>query len=88
MITKSKREYEIKDLTLDQRTDAVDTAFTGRAFGSMVKFCRFGLKTLDGKEITPENVEDALMSLSNDDIIEIGGEIGKLTNTSAKKKFS
>ena len=57
---------------------------TKDAFNASVEWCRAGLKSIEGVEITPENFESELNQLSNADIDSIGLKI--LMEATSKKK--
>ena len=50
-----------------------------------VKYCEYGLKSLNGVEITKDNFESEIMKISNDQIREIGDKIAEETNFPKKK---
>ena len=95
MKTSTGREYEIRPLSLAEReicnnARAVIRGMTEvvieNAFTITLRWLRYGLKSLDGIEITPENSDDMINSLSNDEINEISNKISEQTNTGVKKK--
>ena len=95
MQTKSKREYELKDLTLADREFCNNAKAVIRglnqitienAFSVTLRWVRKGLKSLDGVEINDDNREDQINTLSNEDIEEISGTISERTNLGTKKK--
>jgi hypothetical protein len=47
---------------------------------------RYGLKSLNGVELNPENRDELINTLSNDEITEIANEIASRTNGGLKKK--
>jgi hypothetical protein len=55
-------------------------------FGFQVKAALFGLKTLNGVDITPENVEELVNDLNNNEIGEISDQVADEANFSKKKK--
>jgi len=95
MKTSTGREYETRPLSLAEReicnnARAVIRGMTEvvieNAFTITLRWLRYGLKSLDGIEITPENSDDMINSLSNDEINEISNKISEQTNTGVKKK--
>jgi len=92
---KSKREYELKDLTLADREFCNNAKAVIRglnqitienAFSVTLRWVRKGLKSLDGVEINDDNREDQINTLSNEDIEEISGTVSERTNLGTKKK--
>lgn len=91
----SKINYETKPLTLEQRVECNDiktemnpeagTVIVHDVFSQRVKYLRYGLKTLEGKEVTKDNFDELAMTLSNDDITVISDKIAEETNFSKKK---
>ena len=86
MKTQSGLEIELKDISLDQRIDANETMIQEKYYAAWVKYCRYGIKSINGVE-AKENVDDLLLSLTNNEILEIGFEIAKRANLTPKKKF-
>ena len=96
MKTTAGTEYELRPLSLAEReicnnARAVIRGMTEvvieNAFSKTLKWLTFGLTSLDGVEITDENREKLINTLSNDEIQEISGEISERTNGGIKKKF-
>lgn len=95
MKTLSGVEYELKPLSLAEReicnnAKAVIRNMTEivieNSFSKMLNWLIYGLKSLEGIELTKENRDEQINQLSNDDINEISGEISERTNGGFKKK--
>jgi len=88
-------KYETKGLTLAQRVECNDlqvefdpirrTTITKDIFAHRVKYLKYGLKSLNGEEITEANFDQLVMTLSNDEIEEISDKIASETNFPKKK---
>lgn len=87
-------KFETKLLTLAQRVECNKNKGTIDKEGNIIvdlgidayiKYCRYGLKSLNGIEITDENFESEIMKLTNDEIREIGDKIADETNFPKKK---
>ena len=101
-ITESGVEYELKDLTLKERTSCMNSRAIVRSLNSVevvnpfshnLRFLQFGLLRLkfpdeNWIEIKDENRDEVLNRLSDSDINELAGEIAEKTNGGkyAKKK--
>ena len=88
-------KFETKPLSLSQRMDCnkvemevtpKGTIITSAAFETQLKYLRYGLKTLDGIEVTEESFDRAVMSLTNENIKKIADQVADETNFSKKKK--
>ena len=88
-------KYETKHLTLAERVECNDlktemnptsgTVIVHDIFAQRIKYLKYGLKSVDGKEATAENIDELIMELSNDDINKISDKIADETNFSKKK---
>ncbi len=54
-------------------------------FAQRIKYLRYGLKTLNGVELTKDNFDVEVNKLTNDEIQEISDKIAEETNLSKKK---
>jgi hypothetical protein len=90
-------KFETKPLSLSQRIELNDiTEFRTDGDEKMVivkntfKFnataAVLGLKTLNGVDVTPENVEQLVNELSSEDITIIAKQVNEEANLSKKKK--
>ena len=95
METLSGVEYELKPLSLAERETCNNAKAVIRgmtevviedSFTKILRWLRFGLKSIDGVEITVENRDEEINQLSNEDITEIADEISTRTNGGIKKK--
>jgi len=95
MKTITGREYELRPLTLAERERCNNARAIIRgnseviienAFSVALNWLRYGLRSLDGKEITDANRDELINTLSNEEINEISGEIAERTNGGLKKK--
>uniref|UniRef100_A0A6M3KE16 Uncharacterized protein n=1 Tax=viral metagenome TaxID=1070528 RepID=A0A6M3KE16_9ZZZZ len=96
MKTTTGIEYELRSLSLAEReicnnAKAIIRGMTEvvieDAFSKTLRWLRFGLKTLEGEELTDQNRDEKINTLSNEEINEISGEISERTNGGIKKKF-
>jgi hypothetical protein len=88
-------EFETKPLTLAQRvicnhingqlTPDGKSVVIEMGIEKYINYCRYGLKSLGGVEITDANFESEMMKLGNDEIREIGDKIAEETNFPKKK---
>jgi hypothetical protein len=90
-------KFTTKPLTLDERielndvvefkTDGNDkTVIVKNTFRYQVTAARLGLKTLNGIDVTPENVDELINNLSSADITTISDQVVGQANFSKKKK--
>ena len=95
MKTKSGIEYELKQLSLAEREICNNAKATiinfrrieiDKPFTIKLTWLRFGLKSIEGIEITDENRDEQLNTLSDVEMDEIMGEISERTNGGTKKK--
>jgi len=95
MITTTGKEYELKPLSLAERENCNNAKAVIRgmtevvienAFSITLKWIIYGLKSLEGVEITNENRNQLINTLSNKEMDEISGEISEVTNGGIKKK--
>jgi len=95
MKTTTGKEYELKPLSLAERENCNNARAVIRgmtevvienAFSKTLKWVIYGLKSLEGVEITAENRDKIINTLSNDEIDQISGEISEVTNGGIKKK--
>lgn len=95
MKTKSGKEYELKLLSLTEREICnnakaiirnVTEIVIENSFSKMLNWLIYGLKSIEGIELTDENRNEQINGLSNDDMNEISGEISERTNAGIKKK--
>ncbi len=93
----AKLEFTTKNLTLSERIELNDivefrgagsekTIIIRNTFRFNVTASRFGLKTLNGVDVTPKNVDELVNGLPTADIITIGTQVNEETNMSKKKK--
>jgi len=91
---KKKLEFITKPITLQQRIDCNDmsTEFTPGGgiitrdiFAQRIKYLRYGLKSVEGMEITEDNFDNEIMKLSNDEIDIISNQIAMESNFTKKK---
>ncbi len=90
-----KLKFETKLLNLAQRIEVNDiecemnvstgSVIVRNMFAQRVKYLRYGLKSLNGIEITEDNFDEQVNKLTNDEIEEISGKIAEETNLSKKK---
>jgi hypothetical protein len=87
-------EYTLKPLSLKERAECNDQEIiiepgggvrVKNLFTVQLKWLRFGLATLNGEKITPENFDDKVNALNMDEIKEIADDIAQKTNFSKKK---
>ena len=95
MKTTTGKEYELKPLSLAERENCNNARAVIRgmtevvienAFSITLKWIIYGLKSLEGVEITNENRNQLINTLSNKEMDEISGEISEVTNGGIKKK--
>jgi len=95
MKTTTGLEYELKPLTLAEREICNNAKATiinfrrieiDKPFTIKLTWLRFGLKSIEGIEITDENRDEQLNTLSDVEMEEIMGEISERTNGGFKKK--
>lgn len=95
MKTTTGKEYELRPLSLAEREICNNARAIIRnmtevvienAFSKTLKWLVFGLKSLEGIDLTAENRDEQINTLSNDEITEISGEISERTNGGTKKK--
>ncbi len=91
---KKKLEFITKPITYEQRIDCNDmsTEFTPGGgvitrdiFAQRAKYIKYGLKSLEGIEITEDNFKNKFMELSNDEITIISDQIANESNFPKKK---
>jgi len=88
-------DYEIKMMTLAERIDCNDLAIefdkisgtitTKNIFLQRIKYLRYGLKSLNGVELTEQNRDTEINKLTNNEIEQISDAIALETNFSKKK---
>jgi len=88
-------DYKTKQLSLKERIECNDittemnprtgTVIVRDMFAQRIKYLRFGLKTIDGIDITSDNFDEQILKLTNNDIEEISGRIADETNFPKKK---
>ena len=95
MKTTTGKEYELKPLSLAERENCnnakavihnLTEVVIENAFSITLKWIIYGLKSLEGVEITNENRNQLINTLSNKEMDEISGEISEVTNGGIKKK--
>ena len=95
MKTTTGKEYELKPLSLSERENCNNAKAVIRgmtevvienAFSNTLKWIMYGLKSLEGTEITKDNRNELINTLSNKEMDEISGEISDITNGGIKKK--
>ena len=90
-------KFETKPLTLAQRTECNDlvrmefdsktgNVVTTKTFSVNMAYLRYGLKTLNGVEITTDNFDAEVSKLTTDELFEIGNYISNETNFPNGKK--
>lgn len=90
-------KFETKPLSLSQRIELNDivefrgvgsekTIVIRNTFRFNVTAARLGLKTLNGVDVTPGNVDELVNDLPTADIITIGTQVNDEANMSKKKK--
>ena len=88
MKTKSGIEYKFdtSKITIDERAELSQASFDKGIIQGMLGYCRKCLIEIDGTKITEKSIDEILMSISNNDWLEIGGKIALEINFPVKKK--
>ena len=89
MKTKSGIEYKFdtSKITIDERAELSQASFDKGIIQGMLGYCRKCLTEIDGIKTTEKNINEVLMSISNNDWLEIGGKIATEINFPVKKKI-
>ena len=90
-------KFETKPLTLAQRAECNDlvrmefdaktgNVVTTKTFSVNLCYLRYGLKSINGVEVTKDNFDAEVAKLKTDEIFEIGNYISEETNFPNGKK--
>lgn len=87
-------DYKLKPLSLKQRAECNDQEIViepgggvrvKNLFSMQILWLKYGLDSLNGIQITPENFDEQVNKLTLDEIRKIADEIAQETNFSKKK---